>query len=212
MRAASTDVADFLHHQVEMAIVPGRNAGTVIEGFFSISAAPAGGPHVDDRFRLRITVPDDFPRTLPEVTELDQKIARTDENHVNPDGTLCLGSPLGLRVAFAGQHSLKEFSDRCVVPFLYATALRRAGRRDFYFGELDHGPRGLAQDYKALFGVATDAAAERCLHLLALRKRVANKKPCPCACGRRLGRCKLRNRINGIRTLAPRSWFGLGAR
>lgn len=212
MRAASTDLAGFLLHQVEMGIVPGRHAGIVIEGHFSFSAMPTSGPRVEDRFRLSLAVPDSFPRKLPEVTELDHKIARTDQNHVNPDGTLCLGSPLGLRVAMAGGHSLKDFSDRCLVPFLYAISLRGSGRRNFYFGELDHGPAGLAQDYKAIFGVETDSAAERCLRLLALKKRVANRRPCPCGCGRRLGRCRLHDRINGIRTMAPRSWFDLHGR
>lgn len=88
-----------------------------------------------------------------------------------------------------------------------ATSLRGSGRRDFYFGELDHGPIGLAQDYKPLFGVHTDEAARECVQLLGLRKRVANKRRCPCSCGRRLGKCELRVRINALRIMAPRSWL-----
>lgn len=208
MRTATTDVADFLLHQIEMEIVPGRHSGTIVEGFFSFSAMPPDGPRVEDRFRLRIAVPDSFPRKLPDVTELDLKIARTDENHVNHGGTLCLGSPLGLRLAMAGGTSLKDFSDRCIVPFLYATSLRLSGHRTFFFGELDHGATGLAQDYKALFGVATEKAVAQCVQLLILKKRIANKRLCPCGCGRRLGRCPLHVRLNNIRAMAPRSWLG----
>ena len=210
MRAASSDIADFLLHQIEMEIVPGRHSGTVIEGLFSFSAMPTDGPSVTDRFRLRITVPDGFPRTLPEVTELNHKIARTAENHVNPDGTLCLGSPLGLRVAMADGQSLSDFSDRCLVPFLYATSLRLSGQLGFYFGELDHGAVGVFQDYKRIFGVTTEAATLICTQMLSIKKRVANKRQCPCSCGRRLGKCPLHLRINSIRSLVPRSWFLVG--
>ena len=36
---------------------------------------------------------------------------------------------------------------------------------------------------------------------------VANKKPCPCGCGVRLGRCNKRFILNRYRNLAPRRWF-----
>jgi hypothetical protein len=44
------------------------------------------------------------------------------------------------------------------------------------------------------------------VRLAALRRREANKHPCPCGSGRRLGRCHNR-RVNHLRGRLGRSWF-----
>jgi hypothetical protein len=45
------------------------------------------------------------------------------------------------------------------------------------------------------------------LNMISLNRRVANKKPYPCKCGNRLGKCFFRLKINNYRKLAPRSWY-----
>ena len=60
------------------------------------------GPEIIDSFELIIIVPTSFPRELPKVTEIANRIPRDGNHHVNPDGTLCLGSPLRLLSLISG--------------------------------------------------------------------------------------------------------------
>ena len=99
------------------------------------------------------------------------------------------------------------FLEYCLVPFLYAISLKRQYDIDFIFGELAHGDDGLVDEYSKVFNVDSEKKVKKVLKMLSLRKRVANKKSCPCECGNRLGKCTLRFRVNEYRKLAHRSWY-----
>lgn len=75
------------------------------------------------------------------------------------------------------------------------------------FGELAHGTPGELADYTNLFGLTTPAQAMRALRVLGMKKRRANKLPCPCGCNKRLGKCRFNVRIAEFRKLATRVWF-----
>ena len=75
------------------------------------------------------------------------------------------------------------------------------------FDELPHGIPGMLADYVDLFGLKEPEQARFTIRLLGMKKRQANKLPCPCACGRRLGKCKFNERLRCFRQLADRSWF-----
>ena len=74
------------------------------------------------------------------------------------------------------------------------------------FGELEHGTPGLLEEYARITGATSNAACIGFIECLGLRKRVANKRMCPCGSGRRLGRCHNR-RINPLREIASRAWY-----
>jgi hypothetical protein len=81
------------------------------------------------------------------------------------------------------------------------------GDGEFIFSELAHGAKGIIDDYMELFGLKSDDEVFRALELAGLKRRIANKKPCPCNCGLRLGICSFHNKLNQMRGLASRSWF-----
>jgi hypothetical protein len=78
---------------------------------------------------------------------------------------------------------------------------------DFVFGELAHGDQGIVDDYSAMLGLKERHQVTQAIHLLGLKKRLANKKPCPCGCGKRLGSCPFHHKLNEFRKMAPVSWF-----
>ena len=78
---------------------------------------------------------------------------------------------------------------------------------DFIFSELAHGMHGIIDDYKELFGLDTSEQIINTLALLGNKKRIANKKPCPCGCGKMLGKCSFHLRINHFRKITTRLWF-----
>jgi len=190
-----------------MTIRPIVGSGLLIQGLFSFSAQSPGCAQITDSYHLRLDVPATFPSHFPKVTELDNKIPRTEDYHINPDGTLCLGSPLRLLCIMSKRPTLLGFASDCLVPYLYAIShkLNRGGA--LLFGELAHGKPGELQDYSDLFSLKRPDQVQRAIRLLGMKKSLANKQPCPCDCGRRLGECRFNRRIGRFRKLASRSWF-----
>lgn len=160
-----------------------------------------------DEFEVEISVPGDFPRTPPTVIETGGRIPRTEDYHINSDNTLCLGSTLALKKSLFDNPSLLGFIDEFVVGFLLNASIKLREGGDFVTGALGHGVPGLLFDYHNRFGLESGDQVVSALELLSLKKRIANKRGCPCLCGHRLGRCRLHNVLNEYRKIAPRSWF-----
>jgi len=200
-------LGEFLEQHPGMAIHPCATSGLQLRGTLSFHAHPPGMPEITDTYSLAITVPPAFPASLPAVIETAGQIPRDEDYHVNPDDTLCLGSPLRLLLKLAKQPTLLGYADGCIVPYLYAISHKLRFGGPFVFNELAHGTPGALVDYMDLFGVKQPAQARAIWTLLGMKERHANKKPCPCGCGQRLGRCVFRQRLREIRALASQAWF-----
>ncbi|MGL4613695.1 MAG: hypothetical protein ACRCVV_07315, partial [Shewanella sp.] len=113
---------------------------------------------------------------------------------------------LKIKSILKADSSLTTFFEKIVVRFLYSVS-HRVEFGNFPYGELDHGEKGLIDDYSQLFNVNGKASVLRALKALGLRKREANKLPCPCGCGDRLGSCDYRFVLNEFRQVERRRWF-----
>jgi len=207
--AKKIQLNEFMKDNPFMSIKPSNIDGLVIEGKFSFTTQYKGYPKIDTTYKLKITILNNFPFEIPEVVEIEAKIPRDGMHHVNPapENSLCLGSSIKLLELLRKEPTLNGFVKFCLVPFLYAVSLKIEHEIDFIFGELAHGVNGIINDYIQIFGVTSEDEVKNVLYMLTLNKRVANKRPCPCKCGQRLGKCSLRLKINEYRKLAPRSWY-----
>jgi len=196
----------FLRSYPRMSVAPIRDDSMVLSGIFNLKASSAGKPHITDSYELEIQIPSFFPKEPPSVIETAMKIPRDDKHHVNPDNTLCLGSPLRLRWKLSQYPSLVGFTDECLVPYLYGVS-HKIKYGVFPFGELDHGEPGVIDDYLDLFKLGTKEQVRQAILLLGMKRRRANKQTCPCGCGARLGTCVFHHKINEFRRLADRPWF-----
>lgn len=190
-----------------MAVQPISGPEVAIEGEFRFTAVAKDRPQISDSYQLRITVSDRFPEQIPKVVEYGHRIPRTGSFHVNPDATLCLGSPLRLLLKLSAEPTLPGFASRCLIPYLYAISHKLSFGGKLPFSELKHGAIGALEDYMELFELRRPEQAERAIRLLGMKKRRANKLPCPCNCGKRLGKCSFNKRLGKIRRYASRSWF-----
>ncbi len=181
----------------------------LLRGTFKFCGTPLAGAEICDSYELELEVPRCFPKESPSVKELEGKIPRDGTYHINPDNSLCLGSPLSILIRVAQEPTLSGFAAKCIVPFLYAVSKRLSDGGTLAFGELRHGKTGIADDYIEIFGLADSDDVAKALKTLATKRRVANKRPCPCQCGNRLGRCRYHHKLNSFRRFAPRSWFAL---
>jgi hypothetical protein len=190
----SWGVDELLQIHSGLTVEPSTKPGLLLAGTLRFSASAAGLEEIADDYQVEILVPPSFPRSAPRVRELGGRVPK--DFHKLEDGSLCLGSPLSLRLAMAAAPTLCAFVQTCIIPYLYGYSFyKRHGRLPF--GELSHGDKGLIEDYKHRFGVTSASACVQMLLLLGMKKRVANKRPCPCASGQRLGRCHhlLANRL-----------------
>ncbi len=201
----------FLIDYPGMSIVPSRGDGTILKGLFSFSAKPKDKIEISDSYQLQIAIPQSFPKEIPKITEIGHKIPREAKYHVNGDDTLCLGSALRVRQSLSQNPSIPGFTKNCLLPYLYAISHKLKYGGDFPFGELDHGEPGVIADYLNLFCLKEGSQVKQTLLLLGMKKRIANKKPCPCGCGKRLGACPFHYKVNNFRKLAYRSWFNAHA-
>lgn len=204
---ALDSLSQFLSDYPGMSTTPYSDAGVCLRGKFRFKASVPGCDEIDDFYKLEIVIPEKFPQAIPKVKETGGKIPRDGNFHVNPDGTLCLGSPLRLLSKVHRTPSLTGFVDKCLVPYLYAVSHKLIHGGNFIFGELAHGDQGILEDYSVMLGLRERHQITRAIQLLGIKKRIANKRPCPCGCLKRLGVCSFHFKLNEFRKMAPVSWF-----
>ncbi|MEZ7172972.1 hypothetical protein [Sporosarcina sp. OR05] len=156
-------------------------------------------------FELEIQIPVEYPNSLPKVFETSNKVERIPENHVNYDGSLCLGAPIRLKMTMRKNPSLIYFFENCILPYLYAVSLKIYKGESFVFGELAHGKLGLIEDFKNLFNLSEEKKVYHMLFLLGTSKREANRLLCPCGCKKRVSTCRFFKNVQQMRKLLPRS-------
>ena len=110
-------VDELLQKYPELRLRPAAGGDTIIAGTLEFSAQTRGQKLVSDRYEISISVPPEFPRSIPIVRETARRIPP--DFHKLDTGHLCLGSPTRLRLILAETPSLLSFVERCVVPYLY---------------------------------------------------------------------------------------------
>ena len=201
-------IEKFMIDYPDMYISPSREPGIIMQGIFAFTATPVDGIKMTDKYNLKITIPEIFPKEVPKVNELNNKIPRDGNHHINQhDDTLCLGSPLRLKMILYSNPTLVGFAENILVPFLYAMTHERFFPGNLPADELEHGEEGILHDYYELFKLESPKQVYAALRILGLKKRIANKEPCPCNCGKRYGNCNYNKRLEKFRLLATKGWF-----
>ena len=167
-----------------LTLADGDYGTWIVQGALSFSATYEGLT-IKDKFQIELYIPEDYPDTHPVAKETDGRIPK--EFHTNPDGSLCLGAPLEVRMKFAKKPTLLGFVSEQVIPFLFSFCYwQRHGKMPF--GELSHGGEGILEYYAQLFNVTSDIIALELLKVLA-EDNYRGHHDCPCGSGRRVRHC-----------------------
>lgn len=196
-------LGSLLAQHPSLRVFPATSDGVVVQGGLRCWAVGADDVVVDEIFEIEIRVYAAFPDILPRVYETARRIPRN--FHRLEDEALCLGSSTAQRLAMGNATTLAAFVERVVVPYLYGF-LRHESTGRMPFGELAHGAAGLEEDVRRIFGVPPNADAMAVLVLAGQHRRLANKRPCPCGSGRRLGRCH-HAQVQRLQKRLGRAWF-----
>src|SRR5437867_1428626 len=127
-------LCDFLRDYPWMVVRPASDASLHIEGQFDFTASFENHGTITDHYQLRIAVPSLFPRELPVVYEIGGRIPQNGRYHVNrDDGSLCLGSRLRVLCKLAQAPTLVGFTEKCLVPYLFAVSHKLLHGGDWLF-------------------------------------------------------------------------------
>jgi len=194
---------EFLRRYPGLRILPTAGGSLEVGGRLRFHLQePSEGP-IEDAYEVLIRFPANFPAGIPTASEKGGRIPRS--HHTQPDGSLCLGANTELRLKLRAGSTLDCFVEKALIPYLFQYSFfEKHGRMPF--GELRHGVLGLLDYFAALFKVTSAKAAKELVLLTSLKRRRANKAPCPCGSGRRLGRCHNRT-VNDLRGELGRKWF-----
>ncbi len=175
----------------------------VVKGTLAFSAQYVG-VSVQDEYEVAIIIPEDYPDTPPVVKETGGRIPK--HFHLNPDGTLCLGTPLEVKRKFGEEHSLLGFVENLLIPFLYSHSFKQE-YGEMPFGELSHGIEGILESYEEVFGVNDDFAVLGFLRILA-DDNYRGHMPCPCGSDAKLRNCHGRLLVELKETQNQKQYLG----
>lgn len=162
-----------------------KQGGIAVIGPYALDATYDDIRLAED-FRLQVTVPADYPASLPQVKEVSGALDSSYE-HLYSDGTLCLGIQGELLLEQLEKPSLVTLLDGPVRSYLYSYLFHeRYGR--YPFGDRAHGTAGILQYYEELFEETDPVITIKLLRAVCL-DRYRGHLPCPCGSGIVAKRC-----------------------
>jgi hypothetical protein len=144
-----------------------------------------GTVEIEDEYFVEIIIPENYPIDLPSVKELGGRIPKG--FHRYTDGTLCLGTPLALKMRFHQNPTLRGFIENCLVEYLYGYSYK-LDHNQLPFGEFSHGTQGIIEHYQDLFKTEKLQILLRMLEILA-NENYRGHNLCPCGSGEKLRKC-----------------------
>jgi hypothetical protein len=186
-----------------LRLCPVAASQVIVAGTLTFDAEALGKERIEDEYEIEIAIPERFPKWIPSVRETGGQIPP--RFHKLDDGPLCLGSPTRLLLVISESPSILAFVEQCVVPYLYGYSYF-VKHRTMPFGELSHRQLGISEDLASIFGIERIEDVRGFVRVASMKKRQANKQPCPCGSNRRLGKCH-RLRVNDLRYRLGRYWF-----
>lgn len=162
----------------------GEPNGILIEGILDFSGR-GNNQLINDSFEIQIIIPESFPGLLPSTKEVGGRIP--DTFHHYDDGSLCLGTPLHIRMTFFQNPTLLSYIQNLVIPYLFSFCYwKKFGQMPF--GELSHGRKGIMEYYRELFVSNSDVVVINLLKILA-EDNYRGHHYCPCGSEKIIRRC-----------------------
>jgi hypothetical protein len=189
------EISQVLASEYPSIVIARTSPRILVRGWFPVRLNQA----TLDRFNLEIVFPNDYPRSVPEVYEVGNRIPRDSDHHVMPEGMFCLFVP-DERWRYWGEgKGVSEFLVEIVNDFLlFQLYFEQHGVPPF--GERRHGIDGIFDYYGEEIGTNNREYIEQCIRYLS-RKEVKGHWKCYCGSGQKLRHChrdkvcELRNKI-----------------
>ena len=143
------------------------------------------GVELGDEYKIKLTIPPDYPETPPVAEEVGGEIPSN--FHKISDTQLCLTAPEGVKLKFLKHPTILGFVDKLVIPYFYAfNYLQKFG--EMPFGELQHGIKGRVEFYYDFFETGDLEVVIRLLGILTYDS-YKGQSYCPCGSGKKQKKC-----------------------
>jgi hypothetical protein len=143
-----------------------------------------------DNFDVRIDINNDYPASLPVITETGCKIPRDGKWHINRDDTCCVGTTAEQFRKLHQKITILNWVEEFAVPFL-ANYIYRKETGNYYNGEWSHGEIGIFEDYSQLYGIKDLNLLLQRLRFCSDRQVMSYNELCFCNSGKKYKRCYL---------------------
>jgi len=142
-----------------------------------------------DRYSIEVEVGPEYPHELPVIKEISGNITRTEDNHINGDGSICLFVPDERWKHFPLNAKLIDFFHGPVRNYFLGLSLKRLGGQ-WPFGERSHGKKGVSESYSELLNTNDQSIIIRYLSYLS-KSELKGHWLCPCGSKKKLRYCHM---------------------
>lgn len=143
-----------------------------------------------DRYSIEIEFPDDFPKSIPFVKEVGDRIPKTIDRHFNPNHTACLFIPEERDKYYPEGASIRDFIEKCVKPFFINQSYYEE-KETWLSGERPHGLDGVINYYQESYGENSKDVIKQFMEYLA-KKEIKGHWLCYCGSGDKLRKCHMK--------------------
>lgn len=164
-----------------------KNGVSLINGHIDIIDA---NEYIWDTYSVLILIPNEFPTLMPELIELDRKIERDPNWHVNKHGVCCLGTDSKIHHELGDEKTLINWMDKFAVPFLANHKYKKVTGA-YANGEFSHGHEGLLEFYFKLFNVTNKEEVIKQIRLILGINSLSSNQKCFCNSDKKYKRCFL---------------------
>ena len=153
-----------------------------------------------DKYSIKVVLPDDYPLTVPSVYELEGKIPRIADRHINGDGSCCIFAPperweqwplgVGIDVLFNGP-----------IKYYFFSQAYFDREQVWPLGEWLHGNEGVVQYYMVRLGVTSIPELKRLLIMINIKKQTTFWS-CPCGSKKKYSICH-KDKVEKLEKILP---------
>lgn len=146
--------------------------------------------NISDSYDLEIRIPYNYPRDLPQVREINNRIPKFEDYHNSAETGLCLATPVEIRCNIADNTGLDFFIHDFIIQFLYANSYKEKYAK-YPWPTQDHRYSGILDYYRELFGFNNNRQTDLFLREIYKHNKKALKKHvyCPCGSGKKFYEC-----------------------
>jgi hypothetical protein len=142
---------------------------------------------VVDSFLIEIEFPFNFPKRIPVVYEIGNRIPKIADRHMYRDGRACLYLPFQLSEIFPEGSGLLDFLNGPVLSFFVSQSYYEL-TGEWPFGEWPHGPDAIIEYYGSVLGTSNKNLIINYLQVIS-KKEIKGHWLCPCGSGKILRDC-----------------------
>lgn len=142
---------------------------------------------VVDSFLIEIEFPFNYPRRIPVVYEIGNRIPKIADRHMYLDGRACLYLPFQLSEIFPEGSGLLDFLNGPVLSFFVSQSYFEL-TGEWPFGEWPHGPDAIIEYYTSVLETNDKNLIINYIQVIS-KKEIKGHWLCPCGSGKILRHC-----------------------